>query len=91
LSPKVASSTEASGSSNPTGADAGQSSVQNYARPSSPSSRPKDDASSASSSLPPSFSTPSLDEESAAADSDQSSAQPQETAAQRVARHLRRR
>jgi hypothetical protein len=91
LSPKVASSTEASGSSNPAGAEAGQSSVQSYARPSSPSPRPPDDASSASSSLPPSFTTPSLDQESSAADSDQSSAQPQETAAQRVARHLRRR
>ena len=89
LSPKVASPTGVGGSSSVT--DGGQSSTQTYARPSSPSPRPTDDASSASTSLPPSFSTPSLDEESSTTDSDQSSAQPQETAAQRVARHLRRR
>jgi hypothetical protein len=90
LSPKVVSSTETSGSSGVT--DAGQSTAQTYARPVSQTPRPPDDASSASSSsLPSSFTTPSLDEEPSAADSDQSSAQPQETAAQRVARQLRRR
>lgn len=88
LSPKVESPTEVSGSSGAN--DGGRSSTQPDPRPSSPSPRAPDDASSASS-LPANFSTPSLEEESSPADSDQSSAQPQETAAQRVARHLRRR
>jgi len=59
-------------------------------RPASPPAPPPKDAPSASSSLPSYFSTPSNDEEAAPADSDAGSAQPQETAAQRVARQLRR-
>jgi hypothetical protein len=83
------SPSQVSGTSN--AADAGHSSTQPDPRPATQSPRPADDASSASSSLPPTFSAPSYDEESASPDSDQSLAQPQETAAQRVARHLRRR
>jgi hypothetical protein len=60
-------------------------------RPATQSPRPPDDASSASSSLPPTLYAPSHDEEPSPPDSDQSLAQPQETAAQRVARQLRRR
>jgi len=59
-------------------------------RPASPSPPPQKDAPAASSSLPSYFSTPSYDEEGAPADSDAGSAQPQETASQRVARQLRR-
>src|SRR5689334_15864573 len=70
--------------------DAGHSSTQPPARPASPSPAPPSDAASSSSSLPSYFSTPSYDEGGAPADSDVGSTPPQETAAQRVGRQLRR-
>ena len=76
-------------SSSSSAADEGHSSAQPPSRPASTSSPPPSGSSSASSSLPY-YSPPSYDEEGVPADSDQSTV-PQETAAQRVARHLRHR
>jgi hypothetical protein len=80
-------------SSSSNGSNEGHPSTQPDPRPApqpSQPSHPSDEASSAGSSLPPSFTAPSYQEESSAPDSDQSPAQPQETASQRVGRQLRR-
>jgi hypothetical protein len=75
-------------SASPRGSDDAQPSApQPSPRPANQPAHPPDDASSAGSSTLPSFSTSLDGEEVAAPDS---VASPQETAAQRVARHLRR-
>jgi hypothetical protein len=84
---KQESPAEAGSSSGTT--DAGHSSTQPPPRPASPSPPPPSDAASAGSSLPY-YPPPSYEEEGAPADSDATPAQPQETAAQRVGRQLRR-
>ena len=77
-------------SSSSSAGDEGHSPSQPPSRPASTSPPPSSGASSASSSAPSYYSPPSYDE-GVPADSDQSTVQPQETAAQRVARQLRHR